>query len=771
MKLLFTAILLTLLSVTCHAQVTASGFQQTTFANLPTKADGAVRYVTDGTAGSPCTGGGSGAFAYRIGSTWVCSNASSGSGGAPTNATYITQTANGTLTNEQALSTLSNGLMRVATSTGVVTSINTSAGVAANLSDETGSGALVFGTSPTIATAILSNATLSGTVSLGGAVSIVSGSAGNLTIAPTGSVIFNPSASLVAPSSNYSLNLGSLPKKYLTLNAAELWVQTLVAQNTMATYGGRILIAPSNTLIADLTNVATTFDVKYNNLTSGDRVYMETNGNVEFMAVTSGSTPITGGYRYTVTRNLDGSGANSWSAGDSLVDTGTTGSGFIDAYSITGIPSATSTGNGPTIVGNVRNSATYNDWSPTWAIGNLDGLYGYSGTTYGVALGKYAASNSNILIDSTNGIRIRNGTSTVIGQWSTAGVITIGEVGASKDNIQISSGAISIRNNTTERIGMTSAGVMTIKDSAGNAVLTFDASAGAEITKKLTMPGVNSAIAIGATPPVSSSSGTGVWMDRNGLFILQSSLATNYVTFKTGAVQNGTLGGADSTMRLYTGSGDGVNPSQILLGAYSRSGATSINLNMVALNSSNTGYISIWTEQSSLPGGLSIGSSGAFQPATLLDIKLEDSATNAYSDTAIFRHNSSGTPAASFGSSILFTLESTTTADQNAGRIGALWTTATHASRTSALTFQTVNNAGSLAEAGRFTGAGQLAMGTTSPAASAIVDLTSTTGALLVPRLTSTQRDALTAVNGMIIYNSTTDKLQVRAAATWVDLH
>lgn len=46
-----------------------------------------------------------------------------GAGGAPTDATYITQTANGTLTNEQALSSLATGLMFVTTGTGVVTSV------------------------------------------------------------------------------------------------------------------------------------------------------------------------------------------------------------------------------------------------------------------------------------------------------------------------------------------------------------------------------------------------------------------------------------------------------------------------------------------------------------------------------------------------------------------------------------------------------------------------------------------------------------------------
>lgn len=44
-------------------------------------------------------------------------------------------------------------------------------------------------------------------------------------------------------------------------------------------------------------------------------------------------------------------------------------------------------------------------------------------------------------------------------------------------------------------------------------------------------------------------------------------------------------------------------------------------------------------------------------------------------------------------------------------------------------------------------------------------------GVFTAGTFTSTQRDALTAVNGMVIYNSTTSKLQVRAGGAWVDLH
>lgn len=50
------------------------------------------------------------------------------------------------------------------------------------------------------------------------------------------------------------------------------------------------------------------------------------------------------------------------------------------------------------------------------------------------------------------------------------------------------------------------------------------------------------------------------------------------------------------------------------------------------------------------------------------------------------------------------------------------------------------------------------------------VEINTTTGALLLPRLTSTQRDNLTAVNGMLIYNTTTNKFQGYENGAWANL-
>ncbi|MFW6069648.1 MAG: hypothetical protein ACOC9X_01270, partial [bacterium] len=223
----------------------------------------------------------------------------------------------------------------------------------------------------------------------------------NLRLQPAGDIVLDPDGLDVLPGEGYEVNLGQLSNKYLTLHAAELWVETLVAQDTMATIGGRILVGPTTTLIADLSDSATTIDVEHNQMSNGDIAYLEADGKVEFIAIDSAPSSISGGYRYTVTRNLDGSGADEWFAGDALFNTGQSGDGFIDLYSFAGVTSGTS---GPTIVGNVRASSTYNDWVEHWAIGNLNGLYDYGTDTYGVAFGGYGEANY-LTIDPINGIR------------------------------------------------------------------------------------------------------------------------------------------------------------------------------------------------------------------------------------------------------------------------------------------------------------------------------------------------------------------------------
>jgi len=77
-------------------------------------------------------------------------------------------------------------------------------------------------------------------------------------------------------------------------------------------------------------------------------------------------------------------------------------------------------------------------------------------------------------------------------------------------------------------------------------------------------------------------------------------------------------------------------------------------------------------------------------------------ATNAAQEALTVRLNSSGTPAANFGSDIGIYLHTTTTTNTQAAAWRTLWSTAIHASRTSVVAILTVDNAGALTERIRF---------------------------------------------------------------------
>ena len=69
----------------------------------------------------------------------------------------------------------------------------------------------------------------------------------------------------------------------------------------------------------------------------------------------------------------------------------------------------------------------------------------------------------------------------------------------------------------------------------------------------------------------------------------------------------------------------------------------------------------------------------------------------------------------------------------------------------------------------------QVGINTETPDASAALDITSTTGGLLVPRMTAAERDAITATQGLIIFcidcASGEGELQVKLTSIWKSLH
>ena len=458
-------------------------------------------------------------------------------------------------------------------------------------------------------------------------------SGANLTLAPTGDITFDPAGNDVLPLTNYDINLGMMNKKYLTLHAAELWVETLVAQDTIATIGGRILVSPTTMLIKNMVSSINTisnnsfetaggggvdvfanwdeyagtgtivrqtggysetycaqltagtgggyttvesdaisvvdsagyqlrfyqkvsnvtypgryriwdatngvaivdwtvtptpsltwaeqliafaiplnctsikigfacpatntyvasFDlvtlewgviyVKHNQMVSGDIAYMEANGKVEFIGITSAAIATTGGYYYSCTRNLDGTGANDWFAGDALLNTGQIGDGYLDLYSLRSLRSATHIG--PTIQGVYRWGTNFNDLAETWAIGNLNGLYGYGASdTYGAAFGLYhpTAASSFLTVDSVEGIRMwsrTGGANTNLAQWFANGTLRVGEYADSKSRIEISSGQINFVTRSASvdytKMSLSTAGTITLGEVASGEYMTITA--------------------------------------------------------------------------------------------------------------------------------------------------------------------------------------------------------------------------------------------------------------------------------------------------------
>ena len=71
-------------------------------------------------------------------------------------------------------------------------------------------------------------------------------------------------------------------------------------------------------------------------------------------------------------------------------------------------------------------------------------------------------------------------------------------------------------------------------------------------------------------------------------------------------------------------------------------------------------------------------------------------------------------------------------------------------------------------------GYAQVGVNTNNPDASAALDITSTTGGLLPPRMTTTERDAISAAKGLVLFNTTLNTLQINegdaTTANWVSL-
>lgn len=88
-----------------------------------------------------------------------------------------------------------------------------------------------------------------------------------------------------------------------------------------------------------------------------------------------------------------------------------------------------------------------------------------------------------------------------------------------------------------------------------------------------------------------------------------------------------------------------------------------------------------------IDGALNVGSASAAASNGQIAVQYDDSSTTSVPTALYLEHATSATPAAGFGVDFRMRLESSTTANQEAGLIRAEWATATHASRAARMTF------------------------------------------------------------------------------------
>jgi len=221
-----------------------------------------------------------------------------------------------------------------------------------------------------------------------------------------------------------------------------------------------------------------------------DVLWIKDGTNATWFTVTT-VTDNTTYYTYAC-RVESGSTGNVYTAGQAIVNFGVTGEGYLLLEA---------TGTGAPYFSVRTTSAT--PWTGATNLehvrmGNLNGNWGYVADIYGVAIGKYDTNLPNITVDPTNGLRIRS-------------------YNSAEPLLQL--------------------------DTSGNALL----------KNKLKLSGDSSAIAIGATPPTASNAGTGIWIDKTGLYTMNA----NNVQIKIDAT-TGILYAADEGMSI---DDDGISAS------------------------------------------------------------------------------------------------------------------------------------------------------------------------------------------------------------------
>ena len=204
----------------------------------------------------------------------------------------------------------------------------------------------------------------------------------------------NVSAHLV-PELTDTYDLGSATKLWRKGWLSEL-ESILFVENSISVMGGYFMIPhASGTLPSDVSNVATQIDFGQA-MTAGDFVVMRGNLAVEYIQIGF----VVSGTVYNVVRNKDGSGANSWPAGQVFAVLGNSGDGRIEFDAQTGGPR----------ISVFEQGAAYNAQDERVRIGDMSGWGAYS--DYGIGIGD--PSGDRLAYTPGDGLEIQIGDGGVI---------------------------------------------------------------------------------------------------------------------------------------------------------------------------------------------------------------------------------------------------------------------------------------------------------------------------------------------------------------------
>lgn len=245
-----------------------------------------------------------------------------------------------------------------------------------------------------------------------------------LRLGPTsGNYITLDGANLRMRSSNYSAGVAGFTVEPTIIEAENLVARGIMRGSTfmydvISAVGGQVMVANSDVLASDMTALdAATMTIRGTVILSVNdiiviRAVTASGIQEEYLRVTSAASAPT----YSVTRDLAASfAANSnpaWQAGTTVVVQGS--SDGAATYSGGWLRLLGAGTNSPYYSIYERTGVAYNAYTERLRMGNLNGFLDYAAATFGFAVGSSASTDANITIDPTNGIRLRNGTTSIV---------------------------------------------------------------------------------------------------------------------------------------------------------------------------------------------------------------------------------------------------------------------------------------------------------------------------------------------------------------------